>query len=362
MYDERGALEDGADTDHIPVAELSDEEDVPRARRRSTAPRSRRVAALSLAVSLLLAAAVTASRLSFDTSIAVTSSTGSRGAPASTVPGQVDTQPANFSLPGDSDDRKRHPATFTFDPPEDRRGAALSAVAARFPHILLCTCCEEVMSQVIGVALVVRHRSQAICPTVNQRQVMYLRYMLHVHLHRVPSGECPRSLLRRRPAIRATTQRPRRRSAPAHGPQPVDCVLPDHPGHPAGHRARGLTLRGGDRDVHRGERGVVHRKLAAGMRVSWSTSTAGRCVQTYFLLLTDKYPPFTPLAGTDVRRVALTVPASGRVVTDDVDDAVTGAQRVDLGVETAFGLADQAANLPYGSTITIIARHQSSPP
>ncbi len=67
MHDERWAWEDDARADEIPVAELSDEEDVPRVRRRSTVPRSRRVAALCLAVSLLTAAAVTASRLSFDT-------------------------------------------------------------------------------------------------------------------------------------------------------------------------------------------------------------------------------------------------------------------------------------------------------
>jgi hypothetical protein len=86
VYDERGAWEDDADADDIPVAELSDEEDVPRARRRSTAPRSRRVAALSLAVSLLLAAAVTASRLSFDTD-----STRRHVVPGAVVPGALDT-------------------------------------------------------------------------------------------------------------------------------------------------------------------------------------------------------------------------------------------------------------------------------
>jgi hypothetical protein len=67
VHDERWAWEDDARADEIPLAELSDEEDVPRVRRRSTVPRSRRVAALCLAVSLLTAAAVTASRLSFDT-------------------------------------------------------------------------------------------------------------------------------------------------------------------------------------------------------------------------------------------------------------------------------------------------------
>jgi len=61
------ASEDDARADDIPVAELSDEEDAPRVRRRSTTPRSRRVAALSLAVSLLTAGAVAASRLSHDT-------------------------------------------------------------------------------------------------------------------------------------------------------------------------------------------------------------------------------------------------------------------------------------------------------
>jgi hypothetical protein len=86
VHDERWASEDDAHADDIPVAELSDEEDVPRARRRSTAPRSRRVAALSLAVSLLTAAAVTASRLSFDTN-----STRRHVVPGAVVPGAVDT-------------------------------------------------------------------------------------------------------------------------------------------------------------------------------------------------------------------------------------------------------------------------------
>ncbi|MDP9334104.1 MAG: hypothetical protein M3Q30_12470 [Actinomycetota bacterium] len=67
MRDEGWASEDDVRAaDDIPVAELSDEEDGPRARRRPRGPRSRRSAARALAISLLLAGVIIASRISND--------------------------------------------------------------------------------------------------------------------------------------------------------------------------------------------------------------------------------------------------------------------------------------------------------
>jgi hypothetical protein len=95
VYDERWASEDDDRAVDIPVAELSDEADEPRGRRRPSAPRSRRVAALSLAVSLLTAGTMVASRLSHDTNdtrrrvvpgAVDTGLPGSTGAPASASP------------------------------------------------------------------------------------------------------------------------------------------------------------------------------------------------------------------------------------------------------------------------------------
>jgi hypothetical protein len=66
VRDEGWASEGDVRADDIPVAELSDEEDAPRVRRRPRGPRSRRIAARVLAGSLLLGGVIVASRISKD--------------------------------------------------------------------------------------------------------------------------------------------------------------------------------------------------------------------------------------------------------------------------------------------------------